>query len=770
MASVKFRISSGLKSIIGRDLITNDFVAIFELVKNSFDAHATKVKVVFELEKKETAAIYIIDNGKGMSDVDIRKKWLFVAYSAKKDGSEDPNKKHIYAGSKGVGRFSCDRLGRMLQLQTKPLEQRTVNSILVDWGKFEQSPKKEFKDIGVDYFPTDSFDRLGGYVSAAVKHGTVLKITELREYESWDREKLLKLKHSLQKLLDPFAGVKENRELELVCKREEEDDVVAEGPERVVNGVVSNNIFSKFFEQSTVISVALSNAEATTTLIDRGVEIYKISEMLNKAYTELSACKVSCNIAFLNRASKIMFRKLMGIAPVEYGSVFLIHNGFRVYPVGDETDDFWGVNRRKQQGYNRYLGTRDLLGCVRVGDDGSVFQEASNREGLVGSPTVDALRSFALASIKRLEAYVTRVTWLTPEDNEKLTPDLLSQAETRSRIIRLIRDMTASSKIKILSYNRDLISILNARSEAYGESLNDLREVAERTGDQELLHKVDVAEEKYQKLQKKLREEQQRAQNEQSARQAAEAAAERASQDARRNATAYKEEQKRNAILISQQSRGSEFYENFIHDIAGNLKTARMSLEDIITDFKSVYAENSEMSEALYDLMEQIENLQSLSRFAISGNFRFEADEVEGDLVQFFRVYIERIAKANIQYIDIDFRSKIQNAIAHFKPLGLGIVIDNLVGNAKTADAESIVFELTSTGRDWIVKVRDDGRGLAADVDVDRIFEKAYSRTDGSGLGLYFCQKMLKEIGGSIELSTKQDGRGLAFVIRIPKK
>ena len=97
-------------------------------------------------------------------------------------------------------------------------------------------------------------------------------------------------------------------------------------------------------------------------------------------------------------------------------------------------------------------------------------------------------------------------------------------------------------------------------------------------------------------------------------------------------------------------------------------------------------------------------------------------------------------------------------------------MIDNLVGNAKTADAESIVFELTSTGRDWIVNVRDDGQGLAADVDVDRIFEKAYSRTDGSGLGLYFCQKMLKEIGGSIELSTKQDGRGLAFVIRIPKK
>ena len=40
MKPVTFRISSGLKSIIGRELITDDFIAVFELVKNSFDAGA----------------------------------------------------------------------------------------------------------------------------------------------------------------------------------------------------------------------------------------------------------------------------------------------------------------------------------------------------------------------------------------------------------------------------------------------------------------------------------------------------------------------------------------------------------------------------------------------------------------------------------------------------------------------------------------------------------------------------------------------------------
>ncbi len=43
-----FRISSHLKDIIGRDLVTNEFVAIFELVKNSIDAGATRVDIEFD--------------------------------------------------------------------------------------------------------------------------------------------------------------------------------------------------------------------------------------------------------------------------------------------------------------------------------------------------------------------------------------------------------------------------------------------------------------------------------------------------------------------------------------------------------------------------------------------------------------------------------------------------------------------------------------------------------------------------------------------------
>jgi len=45
---MQFKVSSALKDIIGRDLINDDLIAIFELVKNSYDAHATKVDIYFE--------------------------------------------------------------------------------------------------------------------------------------------------------------------------------------------------------------------------------------------------------------------------------------------------------------------------------------------------------------------------------------------------------------------------------------------------------------------------------------------------------------------------------------------------------------------------------------------------------------------------------------------------------------------------------------------------------------------------------------------------
>ena len=45
MDKLQFKVSSALKDLVGKDLIRNENIAIFELVKNSYDAFATKVEM-----------------------------------------------------------------------------------------------------------------------------------------------------------------------------------------------------------------------------------------------------------------------------------------------------------------------------------------------------------------------------------------------------------------------------------------------------------------------------------------------------------------------------------------------------------------------------------------------------------------------------------------------------------------------------------------------------------------------------------------------------
>src|SRR5436190_23864712 len=78
--TLHFDVTSGLKSVLGSDLITDDEVAIFELVKNSFDADASLVQLYIDDNR-----IVVADNGTGMTYDDIKKKWLRVAYSTKKE-------------------------------------------------------------------------------------------------------------------------------------------------------------------------------------------------------------------------------------------------------------------------------------------------------------------------------------------------------------------------------------------------------------------------------------------------------------------------------------------------------------------------------------------------------------------------------------------------------------------------------------------------------------------------------------------------------------
>src|SRR5690349_6419701 len=101
MSKVHFRTNVLLKSIIGKDLITDDNIAVLELVKNSFDANSKKVEIIFlnttenddnkikDEPTSDTSKIIIKDSAIGMSESDLTDKWLNIAYSEKKHKKEE---------------------------------------------------------------------------------------------------------------------------------------------------------------------------------------------------------------------------------------------------------------------------------------------------------------------------------------------------------------------------------------------------------------------------------------------------------------------------------------------------------------------------------------------------------------------------------------------------------------------------------------------------------------------------------------------------------
>lgn len=575
MDELQFKISSALKDLVGKDLITSDNVAIFELVKNSYDAYASKVVITFAEDR-----IIIADNGKGMTFDEIRDKWLFVGYSEKKDGAKEEDKqqsyrdriKRYYAGAKGIGRFSCDRLGRFMTMTTCSKDSPITERIIVDWEKFEKDQRIEFANINVEH------EVVSTQVSFPLNenHGTIIEITDLHDEETpWTRKHILELKRSLEKLINPISETNDFA-IEIICEREKEEDQrcieTGKGYDRnIVNGILKNSITSIIKLKTTQIDVRVDRTVITTVLSDRGVDIYRIKEE-NRDFNLLEDATVS--ISFLNRAAKYNFSRIMGVEAVNYGSVFLFRNGFRILPFGETGDDSWGLDFRAQQGYNRYLGSRDLLGRVDIHTERvDELKEVSSRDGgLVDRPMARQVKKLFETAHRRLERYVVGVLWgegflkndyfasdeegkeerkkLQAQDKDSDTPDYVLDSSLGSKIdfVRLIKTLSSDDNVEILYYNPDLANLLSdqfSSNSVKPQFITDLESIAQKTGNSSLIQKISEARRRIEELNRQREEAERKAAD--AERRAAEAEGEKRRAERR----AAEEEEKRRAAEVA---------------------------------------------------------------------------------------------------------------------------------------------------------------------------------------------------------------------------
>lgn len=808
MDKLQFKVSSALKDLVGKDLIRNENIAIFELVKNSYDAFATKVEITFEPER-----IIIADNGKGMTLDDLKNKWLFLAYSAKKDGSEDPEtdekqqsyrdqiNRH-YAGAKGVGRFSCDRLGANLIVTTKSKKDKNAERLTIDWTAFERDQKKEFIEVDVQH---ESLSDLPNFPENK-KTGTILEITNLRNI--WARDEILRLKQSLEKLINPFSESLDFT-IEIICEWAKKDDENEKRKDNyydrnIVNGVVKNSISQVIGLKTTKIDVTLNSDFIETSVVDRDVEIYKIRE--KNTFDKLSS--VTINLYFLNKAAKTAFSMKMGVQPINYGSIFLFRNGFRILPFGNPGDDSWKLDYRAQQGYNRFLGTRDLFGRVDIQTDNiDEFKEVSSRDGgLIQSETTLQLMRLFETIHHRLERYVTGVLWgegflkrqyfkditdvdknreLLGKDKELDSADYVINSSLGSKIdfVQLVKTLISDKNIEVLSYNKQLANIFSDPTlfdDANPQVITDLERIAEKTKDADLMSSVDEAKQKIAELQKqkekaerdaeeaniradRAEEETQKAQYEASV---AKVKQEKAEKENAELDEQIKQVQKENMFLVSDVNSDVKQLASLQHTITHTSKKIRIELDDAMNYLKS--DDKDGVINCLNKIFILNQQVETLSGLVSKVNYNVKANKITKDFVDFTNEYLTNFCITN--YSNIKFHVPKTEIVweTKFEAIKIIIIIDNLLSNSDKFQTKNIYIDWKENSETIDLIYKDDGDGIAPDI-LPKVFNYRFSTTDGGGLGLYHIKSIMEsDFNGSVELKSEK-GKGAEFILHFPK-
>ena len=323
-----------------------------------------------------------------MAEEDILYKWLNLAYSIKRVQNAQNNR--LQAGNKGIGRFSCDRLGKKLDIYTK--RDSEIYQLQINWEDFEnitdynvqinQIPMK-LRKITADEVKKETDYDIG--VS-----GTIIKISNLRVRwvqlngnslfnEILNYQKFVSLKSTLEKLINKSQV--ESDDFRILLKVNEINDENETSYNKQINGEIKNKFFEKLDFNTTYIQSAISDdgQHIITKLKDRDKVIFKTIER-NIEFPELKNIKII--LMHLNPYGKAYFKKQMGVRSVDFGSVYLFINGFRIPPYGEMDNDSFGIEMRKGQGQRRYLGGREIIGRIEIEDRDNQFKIISSREGI----------------------------------------------------------------------------------------------------------------------------------------------------------------------------------------------------------------------------------------------------------------------------------------------------------------------------------------------------------------------------------------------------
>lgn len=459
----KFAPKAHILTLLGEELIRSPVMAIYELVKNSYDADATQVSVIFNNSHDiGKGRIVVEDNGVGMTKEIVENVWLEPGSDFRKPVGTDGQRTirasakfgRVPMGEKGIGRFAVHKLANRILLITRPMIQQKPSDgsdfvladyeirLEIDWREFSQN--KYLSDVLIKWQVAE--DQSSFHFKD--ESGTRIELSAIKE--SWTRRMARALKKATLSMIDPkeedstiqisidfqnnwldgLASAKmivENAPYNFSVTIDEEYNIngtynfAPKNTDRI--GWRSND-----FNECIRLGVVSFFAEQIKSEGEKDLKVEQIRKMAEEMVpSKLPIGKISFEIYSFDLDSKSLrdtmpnFRLIKEILK-DYSGIKVYKDGMRVFDYGEPGNDWLGLDLGRVQNPGQAISNNQNIGYVYLdATQSSSLVEKTNREGFIQNSAYRTLEGLlkVLLSIFQAERFKDREKWININRSDK---------------------------------------------------------------------------------------------------------------------------------------------------------------------------------------------------------------------------------------------------------------------------------------------------------------------------------------------------------------
>ncbi|MDH2481217.1 ATP-binding protein [Acinetobacter baumannii] len=405
-----FRPRARLLQMLGDQLIGSSRLAIFELVKNAYDADADTVLITLDKINTPSAKIIVEDNGEGMSADIIKNIWLVPAHDHKEQQKKEKRRTkagRLPLGEKGLGRFAVHKLGNEIQLITRS-ENSDECVLHINWQDLIDKPFLE--DTRVEVITRTPI------VFTGENTGTQITISNLRE-QSWSRGDVRKLLRQITSISTPFNEKRSDKFETLLEVKGHPDwtegvsdiDKLKERAPWHISFSIANGLLSLNYN---FIGVPGIKVEPRQELLENEKLLLPSNLKKNKVVVEPEDLRGIGDISgefFIYDRDKLVISKfgeqqLVESFLNENGGIRVYRDNIRVYNYGEPGDDWLGLDLRRVNVPGRHISRNIIVGSLDLSvEDSFDLQEKTNREGFIENETYERFQQIVLSVLTIVE-------------------------------------------------------------------------------------------------------------------------------------------------------------------------------------------------------------------------------------------------------------------------------------------------------------------------------------------------------------------------------